>query len=97
MARERADSFLSRFLFRGSKEHGNEPAAAGAEAASESPSETVTEEELIWASNGERSVQDLVERVLNGKSALVITGFQDFLSAMSIILRARPRALSEEN
>ncbi|PSL17240.1 phospholipase D family protein [Shimia abyssi] len=91
MARERADSFISRFLFRGSKEREQEAVGADLEPASES----AAEHELVWATNGEQSVQKLVERTLNGSHALVVTGYQDFLSAMSIILRVRPSIVTE--
>ncbi|MCA0929758.1 phospholipase D family protein [Ruegeria profundi] len=93
MARERADSFISRFLFRGSKEREQE--TVGVDVELSSPSETVAQNELVWATNGERSVQKFVERTLNGSHALVVTGYQDFLSAMSIILRVRPNIVSE--
>ncbi len=93
MARERADSFISRFLFRGSKEREQEAVAVDVEPTP--PSETVTQNELVWATNGEQSVQKLVERTLNGSNALVVTGYQDFLSAMSIILRVRPSVVSD--
>lgn len=92
MARERADSFISRFLFRGSKEREQE--AVGADVEPTPTSEGATEHELVWATNGEQSVQKLVERTLNGSHALVVTGYQDFLSAMSIILRVRPSITS---
>jgi len=95
MARERTDSFISRFLFRGSKAHGDEAVVADADAAPTYPSETIATEELIWASNGQRSVRNLVEPVLNGTNVLVVTGYQDFLSAMSIILRVRQSIVSE--
>jgi hypothetical protein len=95
MTRERADSFISRFLFRGTK--------APEERADTSSDETVPSQAAVpsstahldWASNGELSVRDFVERVLNGSNALVVTGYQDFLSAMSIILRSRPNIAGE--
>ncbi|MGK8235795.1 phospholipase D family protein [Roseovarius sp. MS2] len=95
MTRERADSFVSRFLFRSAKPHGEQTDAPDGETPSPqaaAPSSTV---DLDWATNGERSVQELVEGVLNGTNALVVTGYQDFLSAMSIILRARPEIAGE--
>ncbi len=93
MAREQADSFISRFLFRGSKERDQESVSASAETA---PAiDSGGESELVWATNGDRSVGKLVERALNGSDALVVTGYQDFLSAMSIILRVRPRIATE--
>lgn len=95
MASEPADSFFSRFLFRGFKKHGEEVIAAKAKTSLGSSVETNTDQELHWASNTERSVQDLVERVLNGNNALVVTGYQDFLSAMSIIIRSRPNVAVE--
>tara|TARA_R110002095_G_scaffold211442_1_gene199644 strand:- start:18 stop:3200 length:3183 start_codon:yes stop_codon:yes gene_type:complete len=95
MARERADSFISRFLFRGSKNQDNDAASTDVEIAPISQSGVVTEHDLVWATNGERSVHKLVERVLNGTNALVVTGYQDFLSAMSIILRVRPNIAFE--
>jgi hypothetical protein len=93
MAREQSDSFISRFLFRGSKERETQVADIDYDAA-QSP-ESDSDHTLIWATNGEKSVQKLVERVLNGGNALVVTGYQDFLSAMSIILRIRPNIISE--
>ena len=93
MARERADSFISRFLFRGSKEREQE--AVGVDVEPTPLVETATDHELVWATNGERSVRELVERTLNGSHALVVTGYQDFLSAMSIILRIRPNIAAE--
>ncbi|MBB5516170.1 hypothetical protein FHS89_002196 [Rubricella aquisinus] len=93
MTRERADSFISRFLLRDRKEHGQEAVAADVEPSPSSGS--TTEHEFVWATNGELSVQKLVERTLNGSHALVVTGYQDFLSAMSIILRVRPSIVSE--
>ena len=95
MARERADSFISRFLFRGSKERDDDALGADVEVTPEKPSDIVTGHELVWATNGDRSVQILVEGVLNGANALVVTGYQDFLSAMSIILRVRTSIVSE--
>lgn len=93
MAREQADSFISRFLFRSSKERDQETVSAGAETA---PAiDNARESELVWATNGDRSVRKLVERTLNGSDALVVTGYQDFLSAMSIVLSVRPRIASE--
>ncbi|WP_434054907.1 MAG: hypothetical protein RDA78_08590 [Roseibium sp.] len=50
---------------------------------------------MAFATNGEQSVQQLVEGVLDGADVLVITGYQDFLSAMSIILQARPSIVCE--
>lgn len=96
MARERADSFISRFLFRGPKERGEEAVVPDVDAAPVQPSQTASTEKLNWASNGDRSVGELVDLVLNGTNALVVTGYQDFLSAMSIILRARPSIATEE-
>ncbi|MEL6413949.1 MAG: phospholipase D family protein [Pseudomonadota bacterium] len=93
MARERADSFISRFLFRGSKEREHE--VVGVDVEPTPPFETVTQNELVWATNGDRSVQKLVERALNGSRALIVTGYQDFLSAMSIILHVRPSIVSD--
>lgn len=97
MTRDRADSFLSRFLFRGSKETIEETTFVDArpETASDAPAGTSSESELPWASNGERSVQSLVQYVLNGQNALVVTGYQDFLSAMSIIIKFRPNIAEE--
>ena len=95
MARERADSFISRFLFRGSKEREQESVQVDVEPTPSS--ESATEHDLVWATNGEQSVQKLVESTLNGSHALVVTGYQDFLSAMSIILRVRPSIVSEPN
>ena len=68
MARERADSFISRFLFRGSKEREQE--AVGVDVEPTPLVETATDHELVWATNGERSVRELVERTLNGSNAL---------------------------
>ena len=61
------------------------------------PSKAFKDEKLVWASNGEQSVKKLVERVLNGTNVVVVTGYQDFLSSMSIILRARPSIATEES
>lgn len=91
MARERSDSFISRFLFRNSNEHDQEGESGDADVTEAFRSDV----DLTWASNGERSVQELVEDVLNGTHVLVVTGYQDFLSAMSIILRIRPSIASE--
>ena len=93
MTRQRADSFISRFLFRGSKEREQE--AVGVDVEPAPLVKTASDHELVWATNGERSVRELVERTLNGSNALVVTGYQDFLSAMSIILRVRPTIVSE--
>lgn len=93
MAREQSDSFISRFLFRGSKERETQVADIDSDTA-QSP-EAESDHALIWATNGEKLVQKLVERVLSGENALVVTGYQDFLSAMSIILRIRPNIVSE--
>ncbi|SEP25999.1 hypothetical protein SAMN04490248_1582 [Salinihabitans flavidus] len=55
MARERAESFISRFLFRGSKERDQEAVAADVEPTPQS--ESVIEHELVLATNEERSAQ----------------------------------------
>lgn len=81
------------FLFRGSKERKQE--AVGFDVEPAPTSKTVTQNELVWATNGERSVEKLVERTLNGSHALVVTEYQDLLSAMSIILGVRPSIVSE--
>ncbi len=93
MTRERSDSFISRFLFRGSKEHDQKAMGVNVEPAPSA--ERTSNHKLVWATNGEQSVQKLVERTLIGSNALVVTGYQDFLSAMTIILRVRPNIVSE--
>lgn len=40
----------------------------------------------IWADNRHGSVLRLVDRVLSSRSCLIVTGYQDFLSALTIIL-----------
>ena len=95
MARARADSFISRFLFRGSREPESDAVDADVEVAPRSRPDATSGHQLVWASNGERSVQKLVETVLKGTNVLIVTGYQDFLSAMSVILRVRPNIGSE--
>ena len=63
MTRERADSFISRFLFRSSKE--GEQEALGADTETTPAIDNATDNKLVWATNGKQSVQKLVEHTLN--------------------------------
>ncbi|MGS4947507.1 phospholipase D family protein [Meridianimarinicoccus sp. RP-17] len=63
---------ISRFLSR--------PAARGPVA------QEGTAERAFWADNAQRSVHDLVAEVLRAPSSLIVTGYQDFLSSLAIIL-----------
>ncbi|SIO38668.1 hypothetical protein SAMN05444722_1817 [Rhodovulum sp. ES.010] len=39
-----------------------------------------------WGDNATRSVSDLVKSVLRQPSCLIVTGYQDFLSSLTILL-----------
>jgi len=80
MSEEQKDSFISRFLFRKGRSQLRDLVAPATEPLSD----------LAWATNGGRSVRHLVHRALQGEKTLIVTGYQDFLSAMSIILQVRP-------
>ncbi|WP_138471659.1 phospholipase D family protein [Poseidonocella sp. HB161398] len=67
-------SFLSRFLARKSGEAEPGPASAMSS----------------WADNCGEPVERLVARCLRSPACLVVTGYQDFLSAMTLITRSVP-------
>jgi len=47
-------------------------------------------DEYSAATNGEASVLDLVRPIVVGDDCLIVTGYQDFLSTLSIIMELRP-------
>ncbi|MFZ3585431.1 hypothetical protein ACOI1H_25450, partial [Loktanella sp. DJP18] len=50
----------------------------------------------VSATNGSTSVIDLIGPIVIGDGCLIVTGYQDFLSALSIIMEVRPGIIHED-
>lgn len=82
MGDQKQDGFLSRIFARRSSPS---EATEGEEGA-----RTNGAGEISWADNRERPVSGLVSKVLRSERSLIVTGYQDFLSALTIILDCVP-------